>query len=1050
MVDQAINCQPHRTMSPSPIPGPTPTCPHCGAALLADAPAGLCPACLMSAGLPTLDEAGATQLVERPTARDLPNVGETFGGYRIERELGHGGMGAVYAAEQIESGRRVALKVLSRKLDSPDARARFLREGRLAASINHPNSVYVFGTEEVEGTPVISMELIAGGTLQERVQRQGPLPVGEAVDAVLQIIAGLEAAQAIGILHRDIKPANCFQDIDGTVKVGDFGLSISTAARGESQLTLPGDFLGTPAFCPPEQLRGDELNVRSDMYAVGVTLYYLLTGRTPFEGKNMVQLLANSLEKPAPPPSLFRPEIPKSLSQVVLRCLEKIPASRHASYAELRRALQPFTSTSPTPATLGLRFVAQVVDHLLFMGINLIIPFLVLDDVMFFADPENVRSTAWYWLSGAMFILRALYSGILEGIWGATLGEAAVGLRVARLNRSAPGIPRALGRYMLLAWPSLLSYLFFQYDPHEKESLWLAFAMLGVWCLFMLAMFSTVRRRNGFAAVHDLLTGTRVIQKAEYEPRPAVTAGLGTVTTTESMAKIGPCQILATLSEGVSQTIMLGYDTRLLRKVWIRTTPPGGPPVPAPLRNAARATRLRWLQGLRGAAESWDAYEAVEGAPLTSLLREPQPWRSVRHWLLDLARELDAASKDGSLPEVLALDRVWITPAGRAKLLDFPFPAAHHTDEIAPPGGSGVTSSVFLNQVALSALEGRPATVEEAATRTVEAPLPLEAARALRELSATTDLSETVATLTPLLQRPPEIPRWKRMALVLACATPALVCGLFLGLGFAVSRAIFVKNPGLMDLHTCVLVHEDMADALKAKGMENVPLAKAREAMEIHISSAFGHLIRDDKVWSAPMVKGMLRPHRRAIAEGAVAHHPSPTEQEVQEARAMLRPILEQPIHSHPTDGVVDNQTSQAPGRKAGGGMLMPEQDPGLMSFIMSGAMLFCLMVAAALSLLCAVAFRGGMLMHMLGIAVVTARGRQATRLRMLWRALIAWSPVICTALVLKFSDGRSPAAITAPIITLLSLTAALAIVSLIPRRRSPQDHLAGTWLVPR
>ena len=130
----------------------------------------------MNAGVPSQVDPGATVLIEKPKPRELPQVGETFGAYRIERELGHGGMGAVYAAEHLESGRRVALKVLSRQLDSPEARARFLREGRLAASINHPNSVYVFGTEEIEGTPVIAMELIAGGTLQERVQRGGPLP----------------------------------------------------------------------------------------------------------------------------------------------------------------------------------------------------------------------------------------------------------------------------------------------------------------------------------------------------------------------------------------------------------------------------------------------------------------------------------------------------------------------------------------------------------------------------------------------------------------------------------------------------------------------------------------------------------------------------------------------------------------------------------------------------------------------------------------------------------------------------------------------------------
>ncbi|HSI62342.1 MAG TPA: protein kinase, partial [Candidatus Saccharimonadia bacterium] len=541
-----------------------------------------------------------------------------------------------------------------------------------------PNSVYVFGTEEVEGTPVIAMELIAGGTLQERVQREGPLPVGVAVDAVLQIIAGLEAAQAIGILHRDIKPANCFEDAYGTVKVGDFGLSISTDARGESHLTLPGDFLGTPAFCSPEQMRGDELNVRSDMYAVGVTLFYLLTGHTPFEGKNMVQLLANALEKPAPPPTRFRPDIPKSLSQVVLRCLEKLPSSRFATYEELRRALTPFSASAPTPATLGLRFVAEVLDHLVFMVVNLLIPMLVFGDFMYLTDPSHYKSPQWFWLASGMFVLKALYFVVLEGVWGATIGKAIVGLRVVRLNRGAPGVPRALGRFMLLTWPGLLNYVFYWYEPTEEQTLPLAYVMAACWLVFIIGMFSTVRRRNGFAAVHDLLTGTRVIQKAAYQSRMASSSVPVTdaVTTTEAMQKVGPYDVLTVLSQSGGQKWLLGYDTRLLRKVWIRETQPGAPAVAPVLRNLARPTRLRWLQGYRGEDASWDAYEAVEGTPLLALVKERHPWAKVRRWLHDLASEVDAASKDGSMPETLALDRVWITAEGGAKLLDNEAPAA--------------------------------------------------------------------------------------------------------------------------------------------------------------------------------------------------------------------------------------------------------------------------------------------------------------------------------------------------------------------------------------
>src|SRR4029077_17884667 len=162
------------------------------------------------------------------------------------RLLGRGGMGEVYEAESIETGRRLALKLLRSRLEGADDRARFLREGQLAASISHPHTVYIFGSEEIAGMPVISMELLPGGTLKDRVVAQGPLRPTEAVSAVLDIVGGLDAAQSAGILHRDIKPSNCFLDTEGAVKVGDFGLSISTLARDVHQDVSSHGFQGTP------------------------------------------------------------------------------------------------------------------------------------------------------------------------------------------------------------------------------------------------------------------------------------------------------------------------------------------------------------------------------------------------------------------------------------------------------------------------------------------------------------------------------------------------------------------------------------------------------------------------------------------------------------------------------------------------------------------------------------------------------------------------------------------------------------------------------------
>src|ERR1017187_1795295 len=251
-------------------------CPECGTELPANVPPGSCPKCLLKLGLDGQPEQETGGMV-----RKLPVPGQNFGHFSIVRTLGRGGMGVVYEAQDLDSGRQVALKVLSQALESPKARKRFLHEGQLAASINHPNCVYIFGTEEIDGISVISMELASSGTLQDMVKDHGPMPAPKAVDAILQIIAGLEAAASEDVLHRDVKPANCFVSADGTIKVGDFGLSISASTRNASDLISRGSFVGTPSCCAPEQLRGEKSSVRSDIYAVGVTLYYLLTGKIP-------------------------------------------------------------------------------------------------------------------------------------------------------------------------------------------------------------------------------------------------------------------------------------------------------------------------------------------------------------------------------------------------------------------------------------------------------------------------------------------------------------------------------------------------------------------------------------------------------------------------------------------------------------------------------------------------------------------------------------------------------------------------------------------------
>ena len=275
------------------------------------------------------------------------------------RLLGQGGMGVVYEAEEIETGRRVALKVLSAERRRDVDRERFLREGRLAASLNHPHCVFVFGAWEIDGELVIAMELMRE-TLADRLKHTGRLPFAVAVDAILQVNAGLEAAAAAGILHRDVKPSNCFVDEQRRVKIGDFGISISALTTPERGLATGHRIVGTPGYASPEQLRGDGVDVRTDIYGVGATLYELVTGHAPFDKPDLMSLLMAVANENAPAPHRLDRTIPRGLSQIIVRCLAKKPERRFTSHTALASALQRYSSSRPREASPGRRIVATL------------------------------------------------------------------------------------------------------------------------------------------------------------------------------------------------------------------------------------------------------------------------------------------------------------------------------------------------------------------------------------------------------------------------------------------------------------------------------------------------------------------------------------------------------------------------------------------------------------------------------------------------------------------------------------------------------------------
>ena len=272
-------------------------------------------------------------------SHDLTN--QTISGYSILHRLGVGGMSEVYLAFQNSLHRHVALKVLRADfVGSDEHEQRFLQEARSVASLMHPNIVQVYDVGKFESVHYIAQEYVPGSNLNAFIQRRGALPIDEAVSILWQATSALQKAASIGLVHRDIKPDNLLLTPDGEVKVADFGLA---RARGQNQnLTAVGVALGTPLYMSPEQIQGFSVDSRSDLYSLGATAYHMLAGRPPFAGETALALAMQHIQAEPVPLEQLRPDLPKSLVDIVHKLLRKSPEDRFGSAMELSRELRGF------------------------------------------------------------------------------------------------------------------------------------------------------------------------------------------------------------------------------------------------------------------------------------------------------------------------------------------------------------------------------------------------------------------------------------------------------------------------------------------------------------------------------------------------------------------------------------------------------------------------------------------------------------------------------------------------------------------------------------
>jgi serine/threonine-protein kinase len=284
------------------------------------------------------------------------DLDSTFASCRIEGIAGRGGMGIVYRATQMPLGRPVALKVVAPQRGAdPVFHARFERETRVAASLDHPNVIPVYEAGELEDRLYLVMRWVQGGDLQQLLTKTGGIPPARAAEIVAQAGSALEAAHAAGLVHRDVKPANVLlsePDGSGHVYLTDFGLTLETSV--DARITTTGEWIGTVDFMAPEQFEDREVSPRTDVYALGCVLYATLTGRAPYSGRSVPETMLGHMHEPPPQPS-EAPGVPAEFDEVVARALTKDPEDRYEDAAELVDAALAAAGLPPAARTAARR-----------------------------------------------------------------------------------------------------------------------------------------------------------------------------------------------------------------------------------------------------------------------------------------------------------------------------------------------------------------------------------------------------------------------------------------------------------------------------------------------------------------------------------------------------------------------------------------------------------------------------------------------------------------------------------------------------------------------
>lgn len=607
----------------------------------------------------------------RQSQSSRSGVRSQIGPYKLSRLLGAGGMGQVYEAVD-PNGNLVAVKILSQQWSrSPESLQRFKMEGKIASAINHPRCVFVKAADEDNGLPYIVMELMTGRTLKDLSQESGPMPVNKAIQVIMDVLDGLEEAHTHGMIHRDIKPGNCYLETNGRVKLGDFGLARSV--DDSSELTRTGDFVGTPLFASPEQVKGLPIDVRTDIYSVCATLYFLLAGQAPFAGSTPTNVIAKIVSEDPVSLRKINPQVPVLLERIVMRGLSRDRKIRFQTVRELKQALEPFVRGRHAIAAWGRRFAAFCIDGAINGLLGAIaVQFLPIE------DPNAVLPWSVYF---SLLMPIFIYHLIFEGIGFASVGKLALRLQIAdrvtgeRPNRAKVMLRTVIAMLLMGFGTDLLIYATMEPTNVFNWMMWQWIGYLVSYSLILAPILFTKRYR---LLMHDWLTGTMVIDRPRKSPQQQLAKAASEynaplLSASAYPSKIGEFVINGAIASSSEFVVLSASDEKLNRLVciWLRSR--DQPELSQTRRQCDRATRLRWLANGRVDKWQWDAFLAPTGAPLKHWTAPDAPltWRESRGVLRQLATEIEESNWDELPVSINSLDQLWLDSRGRLVLIDW-------------------------------------------------------------------------------------------------------------------------------------------------------------------------------------------------------------------------------------------------------------------------------------------------------------------------------------------------------------------------------------------